>query len=548
MSAVLDTLLESRKTAAQELETRRSGLMDELSGLVHDEDGKPRTLTEDDEARSTKILAEIDQIDAEINEKTKVIEKRIKAEAKRVKKEQRLLEARKDVAKGIGDTKVVSEPMVYGVDKDGHESPHSWYGDLCRRAMSQFTGTDGGAGQRLAEWAHQVEVEIAQDSQIGRQAEKQMRELVRDLGPVEAPKRLAEVRSRGRVGLDAKVADLGALDLRNVTSGGGATAATQGGGANGSAFVTPVFFVSSYAPYRELGRPFADQCNKQTLPEYGMSIYIPAVKQAFEVATQQSGSTGEGNAVNETAVGSGFGYLSGTLTTIAGDQFITQQLLDRAGPNFAFDKMIFDQLERNYARKFDEAVLTAALVNATEQNWAGTFALTAKEKAGGFVGQVAKSKGAMRALGGTILNPTHLFLTQNRWEFISAFADSQGRPLVNPQYAGPCEAAAAGSSDGDEGIEGYTGYRLAGLPVYQDGNISKSGTYTGTSEQEQAIVGCLKEVWVYEGPPVTRALPQTKGTELLVLLQRYSYYTVIKRYEKAVTVITGTAMQPVSYS
>ena len=78
------------------------------------------------------------------------------------------------------------------------------------------------------------------------------------------------------------------------------------------------------------------------------------------------------------------------------------------------------------------------------------------------------------------------------------------------------------------------------------GSIPKKGTLTGTSEQDQAIVGCLREVWVYEGPAVTRMLPQTKGTELLVLAQRYSYYTVIKRYEKCITVITGTAMsQPV---
>lgn len=547
MPAVLETLLESRGRATEELEKRRTGLMDELGKLVHEEDGEtPRSMSSAEEDRSRAILAEVDQVDAEIDDATKDIDKRLEKEQKRAKKAAKLDEVRKDITSGITVEGASTEPQIYGI-QDGVESPHSYYADLSRRALSGYTGNDGGATQRLAEYAHQVECDLAAGKEDGRRVEKSLRELNREFGAIEGPKRMDELRSRGRTGLDAKNPELPG-EVRTagqLVSGGGATA-TLPGTPQGAAFVTPVFTEPDYVVYRELGRAFADQCTKKPLPAYGMSIYTPAVKSPIEVAEQT-----EGGSVNESNLESAFGYISGTLATIAGEQYVTQQLLDRAGPNFQFDKMIFDQLERNYGKKFDVAVLEKALINAKENTWTGAsnlFALYAKGGAGGFVGQVAKAKGEMRKEPGLVLNPTHLFLTQSRWEHISAYTDEQGRPLINPAYAGPFEAIAGGSSDGDEGIEGSTGYKFAGLPVFQDGSIPKNGTFTGTTEQDQAIVGCLREVWVYEGAAVTRVLPQTKGDKLFVLLQRYSYYCVIKRYDKAVITISGTGFRPPVYT
>lgn len=542
MHAVLETLLESRKAVSGELEDRRSKLMEELEKLVHGDDGTARSLSTADEERASVILSEVDQIDAEIDEATKVIDKRIKQEEKRAKKAAKLAEARETIASAITGPVTTKEPFIYGI-QDGVESPNSYYADLSRRALSGYTGNDGGATQRLSEYAHQVERDYALGEKRGKEIEVALRDLNREFGAIEGPKRMAELRDRGRVALDAKNPEL--PEVREGLTGGGPTA-TLPSPAQGAAFVTPVFTEPDYVVFRELGRPFADACTKKPLPDYGMTIYTPAVKSAIEVAGQT-----EGGNVNETNIESAFGYLSGSLATIAGEQYLSQQLLDRAGPSFQFDKMIFDQLERNYAKKFDVAVLEKALINAKENTWTGNgglFALYAKGAAGGFVGQVAKAKGEMRKEPGLVLNPTHLFLTQSRWEHISATTDEQGRPVVNPQYAGPFEAIAAGSSDGDEGVEGATGYRMAGLPVYQDGSIPKSGTFTGTAEQDQAIVGCLREVWVYEGSAVTRALPQTKGDKLLVLLQRYSYWTVIKRYDKAVITISGTGFRPPVYT
>lgn len=274
-----------------------------------------------------------------------------------------------------------------------------------------------------------------------------------------------------------------------------------------------------------------------------MYVYIPHVTGGAEVTatTESSGSTTIAD-LAPTA-----GYLSGALKTFAGQVVVSQQLLDRAGPGFAFDKLIFDQLMRNYALNFDVYCLEIALAEAKVNNWkgeAGTFHLTEKEKAGGFYGQVAKAKADIRTLAGTVLNPTHLFVRPTRWEYMAAFSDTTGRSLIVPDYAGPYNAAAAGSASGDEGIEGATGYKFVGLPVFTDENIPDQGTTTN----DQAIVGCLSELWVFEGAITPRTIPQTKANTLQVILQQYSYGTAIKRYAEGVAVINGEGMKAVTYS
>lgn len=185
-------------------------------------------------------------------------------------------------------------------------------------------------------------------------------------------------------------------------------------------------------------------------------------------------------------------------------------------------------------------------------NWkgnAGKFVLTevskeGESKPGGLYGQVAKAKSDIRTLAGTVLNPDHLFVRPTRWEAMAAVADTQGRPLLVPDYAGPFNAAAAGSASGDEGIEGATGYKFVGLPVFTDQNVPDQGTTTN----DQAVVGCLSEVWVFEGAITPRTIPQTKANTLQVILQQYSYATVIKRYAEGVVAINGEGMKAVTYT
>src|ERR1039458_6182990 len=252
---VLKALLEERDKKTGELEQLTKGVEERVTAwkaLSEEGRGDEPGLTSEEETRSQALIVECDEVD-----------ERIVEEKGREEKRRLISEARSLVVPAAADAQVVSEPMVYGVRDDGVGSPHSFYGDLARRVYAQFTGADGGATQRLAEWAHQNERETANGSTRGRAIEMQLRELNREFGAVEAPKRMAELRDRGRVALEQKTAE---LEMRTgIGTGGGATASASGGG--GAAFVTPVFDVGSYAPYRELGRPFIDQCYKQPLPD-----------------------------------------------------------------------------------------------------------------------------------------------------------------------------------------------------------------------------------------------------------------------------------------
>ena len=504
--SVLKELLESRDELSGELEKITTAV-----------EAEKRDLNEDEESRSKELLDEIDQVDG-----------RIREEKRNSERSKMLAEARQLVStRDSSDVRVESEPRVYGPD-----SENSFYNDMIRFLGGPQWPDHHGAQQRLEQWGHQVEREVAHGSKEGRAAEVQLREQFRPMKPNQAQTAMDEVRARGRVSLELKESRTG------IATGGGATATGSSGGA---AFVTPVFLVSEYAPYREFGRAFADQCNKQTLPSYGMEVYIPAVQGQAAVATQT-----EGSAVQETDPT--FGYLSGALITTAGEVTVSQQLLDRAGPNFSFDRMIFDQLNRDYAPKWDAYVLTQATANATAQTWTHSgFDLVTVSGSGGFYGQIGKAKASIRMTAGTVLNPTHLFLPADRWEYIAAQADVNGRPVVVPDYAGPFNAVGAGNSDGDVGIEGRTGYRLNGLPVFTDQNIAQGST--GTAGNQQALVGDLAEVYVFEGPIVPRVIPQTLASNLQVILQQYSYGTAIVRYNAAIVAITGTGLAlPISYT
>jgi chorismate mutase len=532
-----DELVTRRDTAEAEFRTIVDGLRQE-SGEDRDPDTK-------EAARCEELRSEIDEADealAEVRKERKAIRRRIKEEKENADDASLIAEARERIASvdSIADVTVTQgERPIYGVAPDGLRSPNSFYMDLVLRTKARFTGeNDHGANKRLNEWAHQVEKEHAHGTPFGKAALPQIRETYRGEDPIGTKERMKEFEERGRLGIE----DKSSLEARATAIGtdGGASATAPG---EGSAFVTPVFDVGKYAPWREYGRAFADACAKEQLPPYGMYVYIPHVTGGAEVTgvTESSGSTTIAD-LAPTA-----GYLSGALKTFAGQVVVSQQLLDRAGPNFAFDRLIFDQMMRNYALNFDTYVLEVALTEAKVNNWkgnAGTFVFLEKEKAGGFYGQVAKAKADVRTTAGTVLNPTHLFVRPTRWEYLAAFAGSEFRPLIAPNYAGPFNSAASGSADGDEGIEGATGYKLAGLPVFTDQNIPDQGTTTN----DQALVGCLDETWVFEGAITPRTIPQTKANTLQVILQQYSYATVIKRYAESVVAINGEGMKAVSYT
>lgn len=502
-------------------------------------DEETREFTDEETVEYEALLGQRDQIDAEVRKESQSVERR-----------NMLAEARRNagVAVETADVTVENEPMVYG-----YGARNSYFADMYY--LAKYRPGDplyDSAWARRQKYSAQVEREIHDGTKFGKFAEKQFREHYRSPASEEAMgstpgqidwKRIyRESRERGSVAVSERIAG---LEQRAITTGGGATASASGGGA--AAFVTPIFTEGDYVPFREFGRVFADETTKRPLPDYGMAIYMPQITSGAQVSTSYGSNPGEGGGVPESDPAQG--YITAGLIITAGQVTTSQAVLDRTGPGFEYDVVIWDQLERDYAQKWDAYVITQALSGAHSQSWTGNggafvLAATAGNAAGGFVGQVAQAAAYMESLSGTVLSPNHLFLIPARWRYISAWGDGQERPVVVPQVNGPFNAWAASQGNPNLIPEGDTGYSIGGLPVFTDNNIP----FQGTTTLDQAVVTDCAQTWTYEGAPVHRVLPQTLGGDLEVIFQQYSYGTVLQRYASAVVKITGTGMSAISYT
>ena len=399
----------------------------------------------------------------------------------------------------VGDGVVRSEPKTYGGDSES-----SYYQDLCFSALPGSVGHDD-AVRRLQRHG----TESVRDAQNDPKERRRLITLFQEA--------YREQPNNGRAAVAALQARSGELRTGMDT-----------GSTSGGSFVTPQYLVSDWAPYRQFGRTFVDKANILPLPDYGMTIYLPHVTQAASVIAQ----AGQNTAIAEQDPNAA--YLSTGLTTVAGQVTVAQQLLDRAGPGVQFDQIIFDQLQRSYNYNFDNASINTALSTALSVSDTSTTA-SATAIIGDFYSDVANASQKINTAAGVVLSPTDIFMTPTQWSFLSAQIDTNGRPLVVPNYAGAFNAIAAAVAGSKENVvpEGDTGFSVQSLPVWKDGAIPASGSNT------QIIVAHMPEVWIWEGSLIPRTVPQTYAQNLQVLLQVYSYNAVLVRYPSAVCFITG---------
>lgn len=513
-------------TALKDLIARYDAIEAKINELRHDADGNEL------ETLSPEAEAELSALQDEVVE----VRSGIVAETDRVKAVREVAEARRqaNLASHAGTASaavsVESEPMVYGCDGDKYQAEHSHWADRFTvegRGVSDPNYAEAAA--RLALWGHQCEREIALKTPFGKHAEAELREHFRRDSPEYTIQALNAVRERGRVALQDKA------ELRATGTGAGPTVSATSGA---SSFITPVF-VGPYVVYREYGRAFADQCEKPPMPAYGMGIYKPQVTGGAGVAAYTE--LGTVTELDPTA-----GYLAGALGIYSGQVVLSQAVLDRTAPDFRYDLMVQDQIARKEAPILDAYVIGKAITNgATAIAYTATFAVASTSGVtSSLYGHVSQAKATTRKAAGAVLNPTHVWLDPVRWEVVAGWGDSQGRPVVVPDYANPFNAVAAGSPDGDAGIEGYTGYRFNGLKAFTDPSLPTTG---GTANLDQVLVTVQNEIEYYEGSPVDRILPQTLASNLETIIQRYRYVTVIENYAAATQPIQGAAFAAPSW-
>ena len=486
---MIETLIETRDAAQLAYEDYVTPLFAENRELTDEEETRVADLKAATERANTRLLQVEDDI-----ERDKLVQ-----------------EARTRLGTAAVDAVItdIHEPRTYGPD-----SGNSYFRDFVLThpaGMSVEHLNPEAAAERMAQYAREVAGEMRDpNSAEGKQARRALGSTAfRESGSAAAVKDSVD-----------RAAHFGEQGLE--TRAGMSTGSTSGG-----SFVTPQYFVSQYAAYRQFGREFANAANKMALPDYGVTIYLPQVQNAAGVSAQ----VGENQGITEADPTAG--YLQTSLTTNAGQVTVSQQLLDRAGPDFQFDVMVFDQLQRAYNLTLDTYVLTQALANA------GTFnnSATALYGTAGFYSSVARAKATIKDTAGTVMAPTHIFAQPVNWEWFTAQVDTTDRPSIVPAYAGPFNAMASGNENMVP--EGDTGFRLLGLPVFEDANIPVHAS------NNQAIVAAMDEVWFWEGDVVTRTIPQTVAQNLSVLLQLYAYVGCIVRYPTAVQALQG-AGQPLT--
>lgn len=304
------------------------------------------------------------------------------------------------------------------------------------------------------------------------------------------------------------------------------TRAVSTGGFAG--LVIPQYLVELAARVIRSGRPVANAMTHLPLPSQGMSVIVPRGTTGAAVSSQATENTALQNTDEVWA------NLNVPVVTIGGQQDVSRQSLERGAPGI--DEIVYLDLAGAYHAELDRQVLngsgaanqlmgilqTAGIAQGTAFG-APVTAQLFNRKLAGAVAAVAGS--------GSGIAPRLVAMNPRRWGWLTAEADSTGRPLVVPGVGGPFNAIGANQNPGAYGGDGsaddmrttiYVG-ALQGLPTTTDSNVP---TTVGTLLEDQVVVADTNHALLWEdgdGMPRQLRFEQTLGQNLTVKLVVYAY-------------------------
>jgi HK97 family phage major capsid protein len=305
----------------------------------------------------------------------------------------------------------------------------------------------------------------------------------------------------------------------------------------GGEFAPPLWLVEDFVALARPGRVAADLCNGNTLPSGVSSVNLPKVASGVTVAVQQTQNTAVSDtAMTTTSVSSG-------ITTLAGQQVVSLQLIDQSG--IPFDRVVLQDLAKAYAGSLDTQVLYGSnangqlngLVNVgTAQAFTTTQpAVASTTNANSLYYAVTK---AIATVWTNLYQPaTALIMHPRRWAWILGSVDSNSRPLVIPDGSA-FNSAGQGDNMTAQGRAGT----FAGLPVYVDPNISTAAN--STTNQDEIYVVRQDELYLWETPVQSASFDATYANQLSILFRVHGYAAFIpNRYTTGASVpIRGTGL------
>lgn len=382
----------------------------------------------------------------------------------------------------------VREPRTYSKD-----SPHSYFADVAR-AQNFLMKDHAGAKERLAR--HAVELQGELRSNISSRESRYI------MSAAQTSVRSADPRASQ-------------TELRGMTTGSG----------SGLSFVTPEYIVQQYRLFREYPPAVMEQLPVQHVPEYGMTINLPALTGPAAVAVQT-----EGTSLTETdPTGS---YLTAALSTFAGQITVSQQLIDRAGPSVAFDQVCYAQMRQEFDGAIDLACINAATAGASTIVDSTVYAQATFIP--NLFGDLYNAGQKLETAAGTKLRPTHAFFMPTPWNFIASQTGTDVRPILLPN-SNPNHDMPMRKSEDDPAPGGYTGYNFGNVPAFVDGNIP------AVSGNAQIVVLNSSSIYPFDGDPIVTAWDKTLGNQLQVVIRMHGYAGFIVVFPLGVCQISGAA-------
>jgi len=300
----------------------------------------------------------------------------------------------------------------------------------------------------------------------------------------------------------------------------------------GGQFAPPAWLVADWIKLARPARVTADLLTKYALPYGVSSINLPGVATGTTEAVQATQNTNVSNTdMTTTSVTSG-------ITSIAGQQIVSQQMLDQSG--IPFDQIILGDLAADYAKQLDAQVVAGSGVSGqlkglttsgmgTAVTWTqASPVVAAAAVATSFQAQVTK---VAAAIANTRYAPaTHLVMSPERWGWITEAVDTNGRPLVPPASSGG--TLNAFGSAGEPTAQGMAG-TFAGLPVYVDPAL------TVASGNEFALIMRAADVWLWESELFVQSFDAPYAVSLGVLFRAHAYSALVNRYTASVQAMTA---------
>lgn len=295
-------------------------------------------------------------------------------------------------------------------------------------------------------------------------------------------------------------------------------------------FIPPVYLGGLMAEVARPGRPFANALPKAPLPQSGTSFTVPRLATGVTVAAQT-----DGGAVSETDATTN--VVTTYVRTIAGQQDISQQLLDRSEP--AFDQVIFRDLVKAYDADLDRQCISGVAVSNEHVGIASVSSInTVTYTSSTPTGAELLPKiydAAQKIASNRYQYPTHIVMHPRR---AAALAASLGTSFPIFQQGGLFQAA--GTQDG-----AFVG-TIAGLPVIADANVTTTSG-AGTNQDEIYLI-YADDLVLMEGDLRFRTLDAPLSGTLEVRLQAFGYSAFLsERYPKGIAKISGTGLATPSF-